>query len=225
MPITGRFLVLDQKDKGRRAVPTKATYKINDKFSVTGGLEEDRHTNRHGNKFRDAYTQSAGWQPGGLSRGHWYAGSRPLPGHWRRCAEHAFVLGRKENSLTYSAGVQFEPNKDTLFYAKISSGFKAGGFNSFALSADPAEAEFEDERATGIEAGAKLKLFQQPSDAQLRGLGPNSRTSDRCLYRLNVVHRSECGGRDIEGIEIDGPAGGNRPADAQRFRGLCRFQI
>ena len=115
------------------------------------------------------------------------------------------MLGRKENSLTYSAGVQFEPNKDTLFYAKISSGFKAGGFNSFALSADPAEAEFEDERATGIEAGAKLKLFNNRATLNFAAFRTKFKDIQTAVFTGStsfIVQNAAAA--TSKGIEIDG---------------------
>jgi iron complex outermembrane recepter protein len=158
----GRFLVLDQKDKVA-ALFGEVTYRINDKISVTGGL---RYSYEKKTGTQTATATNFGTRVRNPLTGNQaaYLAATGMPGldpfqAIGEGAEHAFVLGRKENSLTYSAGIQFEPNKDTLLYAKISSGFKAGGFNSFALSASPAEAEFEDESATGIEAGAKLKFF------------------------------------------------------------------
>lgn len=158
----GRFLVLDQKDKVA-ALFGEVTYKFNDKISVTGGLRYS-YEKKTGTQTATATNFGTRVRNPLIGNQAAYLAATGMPGldpfqAIGEGAEHAFVLGRKENSLTYSAGLQFEPNNDTLLYAKISSGFKAGGFNSFALSANPAEAEFEDERATGIEAGAKLKLL------------------------------------------------------------------
>lgn len=72
---------------------------------------------------------------------------------------HENALGRKENSLTWSANASYNLTDDILLYAGASTGFKAGGFNSFALRADPAEAEFEEEQVLGFEAGAKFTLL------------------------------------------------------------------
>jgi outer membrane receptor protein involved in Fe transport len=168
----GRFLVLDQKDKVA-ALFGEATYKITDTISVTGGL---RYSYEKKTATQTATATNFGTRIRNPLIGNQaaYLAATGIPGldpfqAIGEGAEHAFVLGRKENSLTYSAGIQFEPNKDTLLYAKISSGFKAGGFNSFALSADPAEAEFEDERATGIEVGAKLKLLDNRATLNIAG--------------------------------------------------------
>lgn len=158
----GRFLVLDQTDKVA-ALFGEATYKITDQISFTGGL---RYSYEKKTGTQTAIATNFGTRVRNLVVGNQALYPRDANGNplnpfatIGEGAEHAFILGRSENSLTYSAGVQYEPNRNTLLYAKISSGFKAGGFNSFALSANPDEAEFEDERATGIEAGAKLKLF------------------------------------------------------------------
>ncbi|MBL0001952.1 MAG: TonB-dependent receptor [Sphingomonadales bacterium] len=204
----GRFLVLDQKDKVA-AIFGEATYKINDKFSVTGGL---RYSYEKKTATQTATATNFGTRIRNPLVGNQaaYLAATGMPGldpfqAIGEGAEHAFVLGRKENSLTYSAGVQFEPNKDTLFYAKISSGFKAGGFNSFALSADPDEAEFEDERATGIEAGAKLKLFNNRATLNFAAFRTKFKDIQTAVFTGStsfIVQNAAAA--TSKGIEIDG---------------------
>lgn len=72
---------------------------------------------------------------------------------------HSNNLARSEDAFTWSATVQWQASEDTMYYAKVATGFKAGGFNSFALSADPAEAEYEEEEAIGFEIGSKTTLL------------------------------------------------------------------
>ena len=203
----GRFLVLDQKDKVA-AVFGEATYKINDKFSVTGGLRysyekktatQSAIATNFGTRVRNpiignqaAYIMATGMQLDPFST-------------IGEGAEHFFNLGRSENSLTYSAGAQFEPNKNTLFYAKISSGFKAGGFNSFALSADPDEAEFEDERATGIEVGAKLKLLNNRATLNVAAFRTKFKDIQTAVFTGStsfIVQNAAAA--TSKGLEIDG---------------------
>ena len=38
------------------------------------------------------------------------------------------LLGSNEDKITWLAGLNYEPNPDTLLYAKVSTGFKGGGF-------------------------------------------------------------------------------------------------
>ncbi len=82
-------------------------------------------------------------------------------------AAHEFDLGRDEESFTWSANLSWTPNSDTLLYARAATGFKAGGFNSFALGPDPVEAEYEEEEVLGFEVGGKLTLLD--GAAELNG--------------------------------------------------------
>jgi iron complex outermembrane recepter protein len=59
-----------------------------------------------------------------------------------------FTLGNSEDQLTWLAGLNFEPNADTLIYGKVSTGFKAGGFDSVG--------PYRPETNTAYEAGLKL---------------------------------------------------------------------
>ncbi|MFM5954093.1 MAG: TonB-dependent receptor [Novosphingobium sp.] len=44
-------------------------------------------------------------------------------------AQH-IPLGSKDNKVTWLAGLNYKPNSDTLVFAKVSTGFKGGGFDS-----------------------------------------------------------------------------------------------
>jgi iron complex outermembrane receptor protein len=56
-------------------------------------------------------------------------------------------LGSDENKITWLAGLNYQPNSDTLIYAKVSTGFKAGGFDSLG--------NYRPETNTAYEAGWK----------------------------------------------------------------------
>ncbi|MCW1402629.1 TonB-dependent receptor [Novosphingobium sp. MW5] len=59
----------------------------------------------------------------------------------------AFNLTMDESKVTWLAGLNFKPNPDTLVYAKASTGFKGGGFDSIG--------SFKPETNTAIELGWK----------------------------------------------------------------------
>jgi iron complex outermembrane recepter protein len=155
----GRFLVLDQKGTVAAAF-AQVTYQITDQFALTGGL-------RYSYERKTATQSAIATNFGTRTRNDMFGnsalfGAFGAPDPFRAIGEgaiHSFNLERTENSVTYEAGAEYKPNDDVLLYATISSGFKAGGFNSFALGADPAEAEYEPEKATGVEVGGKFKLF------------------------------------------------------------------
>jgi iron complex outermembrane receptor protein len=64
-----------------------------------------------------------------------------------------FVQG--DNKVTWLAGVNYEPDADTLLYAKVATGFKAGGFNNGFDSNGERNAPFAPESNTAYEAGLK----------------------------------------------------------------------
>ncbi|QOL24585.1 TonB-dependent receptor [Thalassotalea sp. LPB0316] len=73
---------------------------------------------------------------------------------------HANDLERNESHFSPNVNLNWTLNQDTNLYVSYSKGFKGGGFNSFAMSADPAEAEYEDEEATSFEVGGKFVLAE-----------------------------------------------------------------
>ncbi|MFD1612305.1 TonB-dependent receptor [Sphingomonas tabacisoli] len=56
-------------------------------------------------------------------------------------------LGSKEDKVTWLAGLNFKPNPDTLIYAKVSTGFKGGGFDAIGT--------YKPETNTAYEGGWK----------------------------------------------------------------------
>ena len=74
-------------------------------------------------------------------------------------------MTRDEESLTWSASLQWSATADTLLYASASTGFKAGGFNSFfmgatqGLGADSSDVAFEEEEVLTFELGAKMTVW------------------------------------------------------------------
>lgn len=57
-------------------------------------------------------------------------------------------LASKADKITWLAGLNYKPNDDTLVYAKVATGFKAGGFDSIGV--------FAPETNTAYEVGSKL---------------------------------------------------------------------
>jgi iron complex outermembrane receptor protein len=65
-------------------------------------------------------------------------------------------LGASWGGVTATAGVQWQPNRDTNVYAKYSRGYKSGGFNTgFGLAANP---ETKPEDSNDYQFGIKLNV-------------------------------------------------------------------
>ncbi len=78
--------------------------------------------------------------------------------------DHDISASRSENSFTPSINLKYKL-KDAMFYAAISTGAKAGGFDSRANT--PLDFEFNDEQVTAYELGAKLTLLNGDADVNL----------------------------------------------------------
>ncbi|MCB2065016.1 MAG: TonB-dependent receptor [Erythrobacter sp.] len=62
-------------------------------------------------------------------------------------------LGSNDSRVTWLAGLNYEPNPDTLIYAKVSTGFKGGGFDSVGT--------YAPETNTAYEVGGKFTFGDQ----------------------------------------------------------------
>lgn len=155
----GRFHVLDQSGEAF-ALFGQGTFNFAPSWSLTAGL---RYTHEEKNAAQSAYPTSYGTVVRDDATYYDnYQGPYAPFAPFRTLAEgvpHTFDLARSEDSLTWSANLAYEPAPEVLLYAKIATGFKAGGFNSFALSDDPGEAEFEPEEVIGGEIGGKFTIF------------------------------------------------------------------
>ncbi|WP_298287532.1 TonB-dependent receptor [Novosphingobium sp.] len=120
------------------AVFGQADYNVNDQITLVGGL-------RYTDDKRSARYRDHGGAIANPSNPLFNTGSvRPAnPGTPLR----NLTLGSQADKLTWLAGINFKPDVDTLIYAKVSTGFKAGGFDSVG--------QYAPETNTAYEAGLK----------------------------------------------------------------------
>jgi iron complex outermembrane receptor protein len=64
-------------------------------------------------------------------------------------------LRRRESHPMFEVSLAWQAAPDAMYYARWSNGAKAGGFDFLYEGDDPAEAEYEDERASVFELGIK----------------------------------------------------------------------
>jgi iron complex outermembrane receptor protein len=83
-------------------------------------------------------------------RGAGLAKQDPTTGVWSR------PFGASWNATTGTLGLEWQPTGDSLVYAKYSRGYKAGGFNSGTILANP---ETDPEFVNAYEAGVKARPF------------------------------------------------------------------
>ena len=69
---------------------------------------------------------------------------------------HDLNASRSEDSFTPTAIVEWDVTDETMLYASVSSGFKAGGFDARGNLAK--DFEYDDENVLAYELGAKSRL-------------------------------------------------------------------
>jgi len=202
----GRLHTLDQDDTVY-AIFGQGSYDLSDKLNVTAGL---RYTYEEKSATQSAIATIFGTQEQhpifgqGLFDAAGFVGLDPFLA-LGEAETHSNDLAREENSLTWNVDVLYKATDDINLYGKIGTGFKAGGFNSFALSADPAEAEFEEEEAISGELGAKLKLLGGAAELNIAGFYSEFSDLQTALFTGStsfiVQNASEATSR---GFELDG---------------------
>ena len=120
------------------AVFGQADFKVSDQITLVGGL-------RYTDDKRSARYRDHGGAIANPANPLFNTGSvRPAdPGTPLR----NLTLGSEADKLTWLAGINYKPDPDTLIYGKVSTGFKAGGFDSVG--------QYAPETNTAYEAGLK----------------------------------------------------------------------
>ncbi|OYZ45702.1 MAG: TonB-dependent receptor, partial [Novosphingobium sp. 16-62-11] len=120
------------------AVFGQADVKVSDQITLVGGL-------RYTDDKRSALYKDYGGAIANPSNPLFNTGSvRPAS---LGTPLRNLTLGSAADKLTWLAGVNFKPDPDTLIYGKVSTGFKAGGFDSVGV--------YAPESNTAYEAGIK----------------------------------------------------------------------
>jgi len=202
----GRLHILDQ-DNTIFAVFGQGTYDVTDRLSVTAGL---RYTYEEKTATQSAIATIFGTQEQhpifgqGIFDASGFDGLDPFL-TIGEAETHSNDLSREENSVTWNVDVFYEATDNLNLYGKAGTGFKAGGFNSFALSADPAEAEFDEESTIGGEIGAKFKFLNGAAELNVAGFYTEFTDLQTALFTGStsfiVQNASEATTR---GFEIDG---------------------
>ena len=73
----------------------------------------------------------------------------------------AFVRTLSENNVSWRAGIDYQATRDTLVYANVSRGYKAGSFPSLAASIYEGLQPVTQESVTAYEGGIKTQLLDR----------------------------------------------------------------
>jgi iron complex outermembrane recepter protein len=107
----------------------QVTYPLTDTFRVTGGVR---------------YTQDSKSEAVNVV-------SVAVPGY----NSGVEVASLKSSATTYKAGVEFDAAKDSMLYAQVSSGYKAGGFDTTATP----PTSYQPEHVRAYEVGSKNRFL------------------------------------------------------------------
>ena len=182
----GAFINYFRRDVSSRSYSAfgQVDIPITDELSVTAGA---RYTD-------DSRTGIFPFYPGGLGNP-----SSPLfnTGIRRITAapQRTDILRAKADKLTWLVGVNYKPDSDTLVYAKVSTGFKAGGFDTIG--------QYAPETNTAYEAGIKRSFG--PSTINFSGFYYDYKDLQAAVLLDNTIGGQvfNAGGATIWGLELD----------------------
>ena len=116
---------------------------------------------------------------------------------------HSVAGSRSESAFTPALTITFDVNDDVMSYAKISKGFKAGGFDPRTNKA--ARFEFEEEKVTAVELGSKMRFMDGRSELNVAVFHMDY--EDLQVSQFDGAVGFNIGNANstiVQGIEIDG---------------------
>ncbi len=150
--------------------------------------------------------------------GRWTEDTKSLSNGFRQTG----LIGQGEatfDKFTPKVGVDWRPNADMMFYASWSQGYRSGGFNPRAQTAETAALSFEPEVVDSYEIGSKLDLLNGMLQFNVAGFiskydGLQQNTTIPGGPQGNQTITNNVGSATIKGIEADASF---RPVTGLRF--------
>jgi outer membrane receptor protein involved in Fe transport len=139
-----------QQNTDNWAVFGQATWHLRENLRLAAGL---RYTRENKTIRKDASITDPGMQAASSSLEQSFA--------IFDVRSHHFDTSRSETHLTPMVNLQWDVTEQNLLYFNFSTAAKGGGFDHGATSGRLANFEFNDERATGFEIGAKSYWFDK----------------------------------------------------------------
>jgi len=121
-------------------------------------------------------------------------------------------MSRDEESLTWSVNLQHDLDEDVMIYANASTGFKAGGFNTFYAgdsdvsgSHNSNDVDFEEEEVITFELGSKMSLLGGAAELNLALFRTEYDDLQVSVFNGDVNFNVGNAAKAIsQGLEIDG---------------------
>jgi iron complex outermembrane recepter protein len=209
-----RYAYLNQKTETWAAF-AQATWNITERFRVTAG---GRYTDEEKKASQGAYSaeyversnapledQNPATNPQALASvllgeftPHQYTDSDP-------------GMKRSKDNFTWSLNLQYDLSDNMMGYVSASTGFKAGGYNSFymglpqAQGASSLETSFDDEEATAYEIGAKMSLLDGAAELNFAAFYTEYDDLQASIFAGNTTFEVQNAAQATsQGIELDG---------------------
>ena len=192
----------DGKFSGQ-SVYVDATWPLAARWALTGGVRF--------NKDKKRYTQDIP-DPAGLAQnaGKIFAGAYY---NWGYFTGVPITSEKSWSNTAYRAALNFDIDPDMTAYAQLSQGWKAGGIDTFKVSAPPSFNLFFGLDAAAV--GATPNIYN-PEKSQSLELGLKGKTADRKLIYALAVYRY-----DYKDLQVSVPQGGSSViANVGKARGI-----
>jgi iron complex outermembrane receptor protein len=117
-------------------------------------------------------------------------------------------LAFSENSVSWRAGVNWRPNKSTLFYVLLSRGYKSGGYPNVPSVTSDQLAPVKQEELTAYEIGTKLGLFDRTLQLNISAYHYNYVNKQLITYLVSPIfgplqRLANIPTSEANGIELD----------------------
>lgn len=202
-----RYALLDQENESW-AIFFQGSYDLTDELHVTLGLrytEEEKIASQsvHATDFVENATAK--------TTNPILTGALEAVGEF---STHSFTpsdpgMSRDEESLTWSANLQWDASDDAMIYLSASTGFKAGGFNSFYMAqGDPTnsrDASFEEEEVITFEVGSKMSLLDGSAELNVAIFRTEFDDLQASIFTGGTTFVVQNAAKAVtQGIELDG---------------------
>ena len=182
------------QDSETLAVFAQATWNMTDTLALTGGLRwarDSKEVDTDSNAYEFAtFTPSASLAPI----------AKLLTGR------EVFQLkdDRSTENLSPTINLQWSYSDQGMAYARISRGYKSGGFNPSLVTNTPESFEFDDEKADNLEIGIKTSLFEGAATFNLAAFYTEFSDRQVSTYSSTGFIVGNAAESTSKGIEMDG---------------------
>ena len=112
-------------------------------------------------------------------------------------------FGHTWTAFTPRGILEYKPNRDLLFYASVSTGFKGGGWSLTSTSAAAAVKPLKPENSTSYELGAKVHLFDNRVAVNLAAYQADTYHLQVRSLVGPVLTDTNAGQERVRGVEVE----------------------